>query len=340
MSFNSYMEYFRFFEQDDIDKRVVKRPGETKLGECVKLGFEGDLAVVIGIPESIGVVANYGKAGTESLWPSFLDSFLNVHQQEKLMGNEISILGDFDFSSLIPEEGVEIKEWRKTVEKIDAAVFGLVRDVFLQGKLPIIIGGGHNNSYPIIKAAALGLSQYRGCIDASVNVLNLDAHADFRKCEGRHSGNGFRYAFDEGYLDKYAVLGLSENYNSKEMLQEMRGQSRIDFVFWEDIYLREALGFEEAIQRGVDFVEEKEFGVELDLDVVGRVLSSAMDPVGVLGVDARKYVYQVARRGKSKVAYLHVCEGATVMSDGKMDVGVAKLVSYLVTDFVKSIGAY
>ncbi|WP_186754635.1 formimidoylglutamase [Echinicola salinicaeni] len=327
------MNYFKFFDRKDIDKRVVKRPGETRLGECIKLGFEGKLGVIIGIPESIGVRANLGKGGAESLWPAFLNSFLNVQRQRNLQGDEFSLLGEFDFSSLVPEEGVGIEKWRKAVELIDSAVFELIREVVLQGKLPIVIGGGHNNCYPIIKGAAKGLGT------EGVNVLNLDAHADFRKLEGRHSGNGFRYAFEEGFLDKYAVVGLSENYNSQEMLAFMQSQDRVDFVFWEDIFLRGNMNFEEAVDRGLDFVEGKKFGVELDLDVVGRVLSSAMDPVGVSGIHARKYVFLVAQKRLEKLAYFHICEGAVRMIDGRTDEGTAKMVSYLVTDFIKELGA-
>lgn len=34
-----------------------------------------------------------------------------------------------------------------------------------------------------------------------------------RPMNGRHSGNGFLFAFEENYLDKYVVFGLHESYN-------------------------------------------------------------------------------------------------------------------------------
>jgi formiminoglutamase len=57
---------------------------------------------------------------------------------------------------------------------------------------PIIIGGGHNNSYGNIKGTALQRKP--------VNAINFDAHSDFRILEGRHSGNGFSYAYEEAFL--------------------------------------------------------------------------------------------------------------------------------------------
>jgi arginase family enzyme len=40
----------------------------------------------------------------------------------------------------------------------------------------------------------------------TINAINFDAHSDFRILEGRHSGNGFSYAYEEGFLKKYFVL--------------------------------------------------------------------------------------------------------------------------------------
>jgi formiminoglutamase len=72
-------------------------------------------------------------------------------------------------------------------------------------KNPII--GGHNNSYGNIKGTALAKGK-------PVNAINFDAHSDFRILEGRHSGNGFSYAYEEGFLKKF-YFGLHENYTSK-----------------------------------------------------------------------------------------------------------------------------
>jgi formiminoglutamase len=48
-----------------------------------------------------------------------------------------------------------------------------------------------------------------------VNAINFDAHSDFRILEGRHSGNGFSYAYEEGFLKNILFFGLHENYTSK-----------------------------------------------------------------------------------------------------------------------------
>jgi formiminoglutamase len=38
----------------------------------------------------------------------------------------------------------------------------------------------------------------------------------------------------------------------------------------------------------------------------------------------------------SKVAYMHICEGAVRLDNGESDSSTGKLISYLVSDFVKA----
>ena len=70
--------------------------------------------------------------------------------------------------------------------------------IVLADKKPIIIGGGHNNAYGNIKGTSLAIGE-------PINVINFDAHSDFRPEEGRHSGNGFSYAYTEGFLNYYFI---------------------------------------------------------------------------------------------------------------------------------------
>ena len=88
------------------------------------------------------------------------------------------------------------------------------------GAIPIVIGGGHNNSYGCLKGDS---SSARKC---NVNCLNIDAHSDLRALEGRHSGNGFSYAKEEGALGAYFMWGLQENYTPEYIWQYMERPRR------------------------------------------------------------------------------------------------------------------
>ena len=115
-------------------------------------------------------------------------------------------------ADLDPTKITYINKARKIVEEIDKEVTYYVSMIIRSGKIPIVVGGGHNNAYGMLKGSSLALNK-------PINAINMDAHSDFRSLEGRHSGNGFSYAFYEGFLSKYTVFGLQENYSSKSVLK-------------------------------------------------------------------------------------------------------------------------
>src|SRR5690606_26230253 len=214
--------------------------GEVKLGEAIhyvqdrnwEKALENPEAkyVIIGIPEDIGVKANHGIAGTATLWQPFLRSFLNVQQTNILQGKNILLLGYFDFQKYMEKvASQDITELSALVAMIDDMVFPLIQKIVAADKIPLIIGGGHNNAYPLLKGASLALA-------TAINCVNLDAHSDYRKIEGRHSGNGFRYAKMEGYLKRYAMIGLHENYNSQNVLDDINADEDMCFYTYEDIF--------------------------------------------------------------------------------------------------------
>jgi formiminoglutamase len=83
----------------------------------------------------------------------------------------------------------------------------------------------------------------------------------------------------------------------------------------------------------VDFTDDNYTGIELDLDCIENVLSSAITPCGISTMHARQYMSYSS--DKCKVAYLHICEGASQLEDGRKSETTGKLISYLVTDFIK-----
>ena len=233
------MNYFSFYNKQDVLKLTKLRRFESKLGERIStVNLGEDLLsvlsqssakfVLFGILEDIGVRANYGKPGADQNWFPFLDSFLNIQSNDFLEGEEILLLGHFDFSPIlktiesIPERQTEkINAYRYACDVIDGEVETLVKIISYAGKVPVVIGGGHNNAYPLIKGTAKGLQQKDQLPVHHVNCINLDAHTDYRPMEGRHSGNGFRYAESDGFLGKYVIIGAQENYLPQGVLQDM-----------------------------------------------------------------------------------------------------------------------
>lgn len=347
------MRYFRHYTRQDLLNVTRLRRYETKLGEKIRVHEGGgNLAgalqasparfVLFGIPEDVGVRANHGVGGADTAWTPFLKAFLNLQSCDRFTGDELLLLGQFDFSHIEQIIDANAKSYEEQVDAlrhavsniIDGEVEELAKIITAAGKIPIAIGGGHNNAYPLIKGSAKGL-QKAGKIDKTkISVVNVDAHADYRISEGRHSGNAFRYAMEEDYLRKYAVVGLHEIYNAQSMMDDLYSNVNIHYSSFEDIFIQERLNFRQAVAQAFGFTDDDHTGVELDLDAVRDVLSSATSPVGISPIHARQYMSFAG--AIQRPAYLHICEGAVKLDDGRTDEKTGKLIAYLVTDYVKS----
>ena len=102
---------------------------------------------------------------------------------------------------------------------------------------------------------------------AQINCINLDAHSDYRPLEGRHSGNAFRYAEEDGYLQKYCIVGLHENYLPQNIWMDIVNNPFIDCITFEDIFVHEKRTFMQAVAHATGFTEDTLCGIELDLDL-------------------------------------------------------------------------
>jgi formiminoglutamase len=317
---NNFFE-FSHFNEKIIRSKITKRAGETKLGERLTYDFKNTHCkyVVLGIAEDVGPQANQGAKGAFNAFPSFLGRFLNTQSNRFLSGNEICVLGEItqlhSFTNL--------DQARSGVEILDQFVQKIIEPIFAADKIPIVIGGGHNNAFPLISAAW-------SVDNKALDILNLDPHADCRPLEGRHSGNPFSYAADKGFIHRYSVLGLHQPYNSEALLCFL-DQHRYYYTFFED-YLDGKRNLKKDLKE--IFKERKKdvyLGIEIDLDCMAYVPTSAYTPSGFSVEVVRKYIRELARQ--KNIKYVHLPEGSPKMESEEKIVG--KLLVYLVLDFIK-----
>ena len=340
------MDHLKVFTNKDLAQLTNYRSGELKFGEKVQIlpidQSVGDFLsnndaefVLFGIPEDIGIRANGGRKGAASCWKDTIKSILNIQHNKFCKGSNLIILGYLDFAKeMAMSEDLKVTELEdrsklhNLVSLVDKEVCHLVSLIVKSGKIPIIIGGGHNNAYGNIKGSALAKGQ-------KVNAINFDAHTDFRALEGRHSGNGFSYASNEGFLNKYFAFGLHENYNSKSIIETFRkNEKTLQFNTYEEIKIRQTKSYTQELEDALALVADDYFGIEIDLDSLPGVASSAMTPTGFSIEDARRFIDYFGRN--ENALYLHIAEGAPDLADEKTQHLVGKLVAYLITDFMKS----
>lgn len=320
------MEGFRLFTHTELLAITDIRDGEIKIGQKMQtvtsleeIAQSNAQFVVLGIPEDYGVRANHGIAGTAGAWEAFLRTLVNVQSNDFLTGQEILLLGHFEFET--PAED-SLVAFSAKVEAIDDMVYPVIRSIIEAGKVPVVIGGGHNNAYPIIKGFSLAKGK-------AVDVINIDAHADLRSTDRRHSGNAFSYAIKDGYLANYGIYGLQESYNNAAVLRKIESSENISCIYFDELV---KTSDHTAVWADFNKPFDYRLGLEIDLDAISNMLSSAATPSGFTLNDVRRMVLNT----KKDLSYLHLAEGAVALRDGRTDQNVAKALVYLATDFIKA----
>ncbi|WP_296316786.1 formimidoylglutamase [Winogradskyella sp. UBA3174] len=336
------MQNLILFTSNDRDSLLKDRKGESKFGEHIQLlpkltNIYDDINnldvdyVVFGIKEDIGVYANYGKTGAYKAWEAAIKVLLNTQSNSFTKAKRVLILGHLDYTEdrklvELKSSKKNISEARTLVASIDKDVTYVISSIIKAGKIPIIIGGGHNNAYGNIKGASLANND-------KINVVNFDAHTDFRAEEGRHSGNGFSYAYNEDFLKNYFIFGLHENYTSHELFKTLNKNKHIKYNTYEAIEIRNELDFNTELESALKHVSNKHFGIEIDCDAIENMPSSAMSPSGFSVKQTRQFVHYFGQH--EKASYLHICEAAPTK---KTETKIGKLITYLITDFMRAHG--
>jgi formiminoglutamase len=294
---------------------AATRPGEDRLGQHVTTQVTDKTKyIIIGIEESIGPRMNKGFSGAENAFHTFLSRFLTMQSTRFCSGEEIAILGSVQVDEDAAGEGV--------VEELDRFIFQLItKQVDVSGKKLIIIGGGHNNAFPIIQSISI-------LCQRPLAVLNVDPHADCRSMEFRHSGNPFSFALSSGHLKSYTVLGLHKAYNNR-FIYEFLEQNNCTYSFFES-YLTGARNFIIDVDRFLNTHADQIIGLEIDMDSIQGMPASAFTPSGFELNEIRKLVLKM--KTESGLKYMHLPEAAPKTADEERVVG--KALAYLVYDFV------
>lgn len=327
-----------------IEAELQRRPGEQKLGEHLRfpdpndwaaglnrLFHEGVRYALVGIPESVGPMANFGRCCSEYAWQAFLHAFCNLQHNQFLYGESIVCLGAVDTASINAEAAAlnrqhpdRIDRLRQLCDELDHRVAPVLATVYEAGITPIVVGGGHNNAYPLIQTAARSLQGAQG-----IGCINFDPHADLRPPEGRHSGNSFHYALQEGVLHRYFVLGLQEVYTPQSMLDFIAAHEQIGFSRFDP-----SENPAERVDDILAFFDDPDLplGLDIDLDAIAGMPSSAMTPSGYTLDQTRAFLRTLASR--RRLRYLHLPEGAPARDNPTQMRQVGKSLAYLVSDFI------
>ncbi|WP_028772791.1 formimidoylglutamase [Shewanella waksmanii] len=346
------MPLFLPFTDTEITTLLSPRAGEQKLGQTLQsfadpistadqyvAGLQhaknqGVRFVIIGIGEDIGPRANLGRGGAADAFNATMAQLLNLQSNRFLSGEQLLVAGQLDTTTIASESDLTTTNLRIEVEKLDELVINAVTPVFEAGLEPIIIGGGHNNAFGLLTAAKQATAK-------KIAAVNLDPHSDFRPREGRHSGNGFSYAAASGALGFYHVLGLHELKNSEQTFAQLEAFGG-SWHSLQSIWVRQELSLNQALDEIVGILKDSQLpvAIELDLDAITNMPSSAATTAGIPLLDALRYVYRLAN--ETGAHYLHLAEGAPQCHAAGVDAGyreVGQSVSELIFAYIQGRNA-
>ena len=316
------------YQPSDLLHRTSVRPGEERLGQVLNT-LDQELwestepipykFVIVGVEEDFGVRANLGRGGADNSFSAFLAHFCNLQANRFFPHQDLALLGSIVATQKVPDDALDAL--RAATAANDQTVATTVQRIAEKGAIPIVIGGGHNNAYGCLTGISSALGR-------SVNCLNIDAHTDLRNMEGRHSGNGFTYALEEGALLSYFMLGIQENYTPEHIWERIESNENIDLASFEDLKSGEEQ-WDEVYVRIAELLGPT-YGLELDVDVIANFPSSAQSLSGFTFDQVREIMYAL----DTVPLYFHLCEGRTTTPEEAALVG--RGLSLLVADFIKA----
>lgn len=330
------------FTVNQKEELTAFRTGETKVGEKVQvlsslddLEKPGAHFVLLGLKEDIGIRANLGQGGAATAWDYVLPALLNVQENRFFSGSDLCIAGSLEFNELMeqsqnlnPGHASDLKKLRELTAEVDKQLSALVEKIVKAGKVPVLVGGGHNNAFGNIAGSSKALGK-------KLSVLNIDPHTDYRSLEGRHSGNGFRYARSENYLDKYAVFGLHEGYNGESVLRDFEADAHLAYLTYEDLLTQTWEEKDRHFKNLLQWLGLSPSGLELDLDALSHFPVSALNPSGFSLPEVRHFIRTAS--ALKQPLYFHICEGSPGRASHENERQLlGKSIAYLITDFIKS----
>jgi arginase family enzyme len=170
----------------------------SKLASQIRSTPDGCRIGLIGVPDDTGVKLNYGRPGAAHGPDALRSAFARYGVADP---------HDWTWPSIWDAGDVEVVpgDLHATHERVTS----VVRSMTERGVFPIMIGGGHDLTFPFVRAVAELQSPMHG--------IYFDAHLDVRAETG--SGMPFRRLIETGAADSLRVFGLDPFSNAREHVE-------------------------------------------------------------------------------------------------------------------------
>jgi formiminoglutamase len=179
-------------------------PGDTPAGRFASTirtdSSDGCTVALLGLPDDTGVRLNNGRTGAAGGPKAFRAALARYGVADSAAGYLPLV---FDAGDVMPTGSLD-----KTHERVTEATTALLD----RGLFPIAIGGGHDLTYPFVRAVAAKYPKLAG--------VYFDAHLDVRETAG--SGMPFRRLVEDCGISALHLHGFRPLVNSLEHLDWFR----------------------------------------------------------------------------------------------------------------------
>jgi formiminoglutamase len=286
------MDVFQYIQNPPF----VYTPGKgdpfvTRLSEWIDPGFhEGNLydVAIIGVPLSKSSITFSGSHSHPSQFRQLWSSFTTYNFEEDI---DLQTLKAVDLGD-IKMHVTDILQCHRNIEE------GLYEvGNRLQTALPILIGGDHSITYPILKGIKRAHQQQ---VDKQrIGLIQFDAHLDVRDTTygGPSNGTPMRNLIESGTIlgEDMVTIGLRSFANSKEYRQyaENKGMS-----LFTSKQVREQ-GIENILQWAMNHLGQKcdAVYVTFDVDVMDQSVVPGVPAIGPAGLSAVDLFYSAFTLG-------------------------------------------
>ena len=251
---------------------IVRNANELAEGGALLAQLKKCRVALLGIPDDTGVELNHGRPGAKH-GPHALRQALARYGAAAPMDespDRPAYPRVFDAGDVIIGQ---------TLDETHARITEATEALLEMGLFPIAIGGGHDCTFPFVRAVARVL---RG--GGPLTGVYFDAHLDVRPEPG--SGMSFRSLLEGGFAKRLICAGLDPMSNTREHLEYFHSRGCMARAFeprdWPD--------------------DERQF-VSLDMDVLDMAYApgvSAMNPCGMTPGQVGAYIDAAGRNERVK----------------------------------------
>jgi agmatinase len=217
----------------------------------------------------------------------------------------------------------DIEAFPGYIEQSMESVQGAVEPIFRAGVFPIVLGGDHSTTLPVLRAAA--------AVHGTLSLIHFDAHPDFwppfAPERPYHHGTVFHHAVKEGLIDPRASVQIGIRGSLSAGIVDATREAGFH-VITADEFARQ--GVRAAVQ-AVQIAASLPVYVSLDIDSVDPAFAPGTGTPEVAGLTSREIIELVrGLRGLPLVGF-DVVEVAPAYDSGEI---TALLAANLVYEFM------